>query len=305
MTYPYAAPEQWQGERATPATDVYAFGVIAYELLSGGWPFEGDTESDFREQHLHGTAPPLTSAPDWLASLIAECMLKPPGSRPKPESILRGLEPPASPPSASDIRLQRLNRQAVEVRAQEEAVANQCQSDREQNAALFEAASSSLAPIVEGLLGRILTNASQSQVSDQNSQWVVRFNDAELYVAAIERAHEAEIPFTVIAISQIRLQTQRPSSGYRGRSHSLWYCDAREKDAFRWYETAFMRSPLVGRRSSVNPFALAPNENGAQVSFVSSNRHGPTRMAIYSGRPRQPGRVHRAMDRLVRRCGRG
>ena len=267
MTYPYAAPEQWQGERATPATDVYALGVIAYELLSGRRPFEGDTESDFREQHLHGTAPPLTAIQDWLANLITECMLKPPGSRPKPESILRRLEPPASPPSPADIRLQGLNRQALEVRAQEEAVANQRQSAREQNAALFEAASNLLAPIVEGLLERILTNASQSQVSDQHSPWVVRFNDAELYVGPIERVHEAEIPFTVIATSQIRLQTQRPSSGYRGRSHSLWYCDAQEKDAFRWYETAFMRSPLVGRSSSVNPFALAPNESGAQVSL--------------------------------------
>ena len=126
-----------------------------------------------------------------------------------------------------------------------------------------------------------------------------------LYVAAIERAHEAEIPFTVIATSQIRLQTQRPSSGYRGRSHSLWYCDAREKDAFRWYETAFMRSPLVGRRSSVNPFALAPNENGAQVSL--SPAIGTVQLAwpFTPADQDSPGRVHRAMDRLVRRCGRG
>ena len=35
MTLPYAAPEQWLAEHATPATDVYAFGVMAYELLEG------------------------------------------------------------------------------------------------------------------------------------------------------------------------------------------------------------------------------------------------------------------------------
>jgi len=146
-------------------------------------------------------------------------------------------------------------------------VANQRQSAREQNAALFEAASSLFVPIVERLLERIHTNAPDSQVSDQHSPWVVRFNDAELYVAPIERATESETPFTVIAVSHVRLQTQRSSRGYRGRSHSLWYCDAQEKNAFRWYETAFMHSPLIGRSSSINPFALAPNESGAQVSL--------------------------------------
>jgi len=36
MTAPYAAPEQWQFERATAATDIYALGVIGYEMLVGG-----------------------------------------------------------------------------------------------------------------------------------------------------------------------------------------------------------------------------------------------------------------------------
>ena len=53
MTPPYAAPEQWREERATYATDVYAFEVMAYELLQGRRPFPGPEKSDFREQHLH------------------------------------------------------------------------------------------------------------------------------------------------------------------------------------------------------------------------------------------------------------
>lgn len=38
LTRPYAAPEQWKFERATSATDVYAFGVLAYQLLSRALP---------------------------------------------------------------------------------------------------------------------------------------------------------------------------------------------------------------------------------------------------------------------------
>lgn len=54
MTNQYAAPDQWRAGRATSATDVYAFGITAYELFTGGRPFSGP---DFRGQHLHDTPP--------------------------------------------------------------------------------------------------------------------------------------------------------------------------------------------------------------------------------------------------------
>ena len=48
MTPPYAAPEQWRGDRATSATDVYALGIVAYELLAGELPFAGPEIHDYR-----------------------------------------------------------------------------------------------------------------------------------------------------------------------------------------------------------------------------------------------------------------
>ena len=62
MTPPYAAPEQWRSEHATSATDVYAFGVMAFELVEGSRPFEGPGVADFRQQHLDKRAPVPTNS---------------------------------------------------------------------------------------------------------------------------------------------------------------------------------------------------------------------------------------------------
>jgi len=67
MTPSYAAPEQWRGQRATNATDIYAFGVIAFELLQGQLPFPGP---DFREQHLNQVPPAIMECPPSLASIV-------------------------------------------------------------------------------------------------------------------------------------------------------------------------------------------------------------------------------------------
>src|SRR6266487_5994909 len=74
FTAPYAAPEQWRSERATSATDVYAFGVMAYELLSGTLPFTGQQIHEFREQHLHTDPLPLGNVPALLGALVEECL---------------------------------------------------------------------------------------------------------------------------------------------------------------------------------------------------------------------------------------
>ena len=56
---PYMAPEQIRGEELTPQTDIYALGIIIYELLAGKHPFAGTKLSVMLTNHLQEELPPL------------------------------------------------------------------------------------------------------------------------------------------------------------------------------------------------------------------------------------------------------
>jgi len=110
-TPPYAAPEQWREERATYATDVYAFGIMAFELLQGNLPFPGP---DFRQQHLNQPPPAIGGCPPSFASLVNECLFKAQAARPTPANILARLGVIQRPASSASGRLQAANKAIVE-----------------------------------------------------------------------------------------------------------------------------------------------------------------------------------------------
>lgn len=56
-TVHYLAPEIWNGKEASRASDVYAFGIVAYELLFGRKPFDGDSPMTIAWHHVHSPVP--------------------------------------------------------------------------------------------------------------------------------------------------------------------------------------------------------------------------------------------------------
>jgi eukaryotic-like serine/threonine-protein kinase len=57
----YLAPEQAMGERATPASDLYALAVVAYELLSGERPFDSDSPTAEAAAHVNAPVPSIAA----------------------------------------------------------------------------------------------------------------------------------------------------------------------------------------------------------------------------------------------------
>lgn len=84
-TVPYMAPEQLRGEPADARTDLFALGVILYELASGRRPFVGSTHVDLSSAILRDTPPGLTSMradlPADLARVVGRLLEKAPGDR--------------------------------------------------------------------------------------------------------------------------------------------------------------------------------------------------------------------------------
>ncbi|TDC91029.1 serine/threonine-protein kinase [Actinomadura sp. 7K507] len=77
----YMAPEQWRGEPATPATDVYAATCVFFECLTGGRAYGGGDRASVMAGHLSGDVP-ADEVPGPLRPLIAAGMAKDPAERP-------------------------------------------------------------------------------------------------------------------------------------------------------------------------------------------------------------------------------
>ena len=90
----YMAPERIKGEEASPASDVYALAVVAYEVLSGKRPFEGRTPEDVMKAHLLDDPEPLPSdveLPERVRRLIEAGMSRTPEDRPSARDFQQAL----------------------------------------------------------------------------------------------------------------------------------------------------------------------------------------------------------------------
>jgi eukaryotic-like serine/threonine-protein kinase len=107
-TVQYLAPEQVQGEPADPRTDLYATGIVMFELLTGDPPYSGETSLAIAYQHLSGTVPAPSAVVPTLEPALDRAVLdatakdradRPASARALAEQIARarGSMAPATP----------------------------------------------------------------------------------------------------------------------------------------------------------------------------------------------------------------
>lgn len=82
-TVQYLSPEQASGHPASPATDIYSLGIVAYEALTGKRPFSGESQVAIAMAQINETPPELPlSIPESVRSLVMACIAKNPADRP-------------------------------------------------------------------------------------------------------------------------------------------------------------------------------------------------------------------------------
>ena len=82
-TVQYLSPEQASGKPASPSTDIYSLGIVAYEALAGKRPFTGESQVAIAMAQINDAPPELPpSIPEPVRNLVLSCIAKNPKNRP-------------------------------------------------------------------------------------------------------------------------------------------------------------------------------------------------------------------------------
>jgi serine/threonine-protein kinase len=273
----YAAPEQWNHEKVSAAIDVYAWGVIAFELLAGEWPFPGPTTADFKRQHTREPAPELVNLPKRLAILVEECLDKSAEARPSATEVLHRLTAldQARPPGHA--LLADVNAVAVRERTRYSVQASASKAGKKKRAEQYRSALAAFRRLSDRLWYGLRETATAARI-DRTFEpgWCLWLREAPLRLGVPVRTVAKPWPagkgpdIRVVAHARIDLSMSAGGSPYTGRTHSLWFCDADDPSRMHWYEVAFLRKGYPHRSTSHMPFALDPGaEAGAALLETS------------------------------------
>ncbi|MCC7011313.1 MAG: protein kinase [Planctomycetes bacterium] len=90
----YMAPEQMRNQAVDARTDMYALGIMIYQMCSGRMPFQGTTAMELLAAKLENPPTPLkdTQAPQWLSELVMKMLARERDKRPDTTAVLAALE---------------------------------------------------------------------------------------------------------------------------------------------------------------------------------------------------------------------
>lgn len=272
LSPPYAAPEQWRGDRPTKATDVYALGAIIYTILEGHPPFQGSLD-DLQEFHQLVSPPPPTNGPPRLKSLVTSMLRKSIISRPtlgRIQEIISSIE------ESGEEKYNLLTEVDHKI-SQHLAIEEQVELERQKRQREYE----ELAEVGEHILGEIYKSISTKFLSlSQNSNksnGLISLGFGELLIGSPSRvgfdAYEhtessSHRDWTIVSHSGVRITNSaaRPPAGIISSSgkypytwsSTLFFGRNKVESDFRWYEVGFFSISRDTRHDP--PFSLSPDQ---------------------------------------------
>ena len=268
-TIQYVAPEILTGARASGKSDIYALGVTAYRLLTGEYPFSGEgvvSDEEIRQWHQSGKIPPPNSGSSQLDSLIIRTLMKAPEARPTARTVRDRLSTIEEGPKFGAV--EKLHELAAEQDLARADAGRQIseQTTRKENRQRLVGSGKALADMFMSNLKESLESVSGIHKEERMGEIYYRFGQGTLIISPIQSIDEIpSMPFDVVASFSMTIEQVKDNMNWNGRQHSLWFCDAEEKESYDWYETAFHR--IRGQRPRLEPYALIPLDGDAQMAF--------------------------------------
>jgi serine/threonine protein kinase len=270
----YAAPEQWRGERASHATDVYALGCIAFCLLTRTPP----CTTDYAQQHQFGNIPKLSCDEPRLRSLIMMMLRKPADARPefgRIQSVLTSISG-ITPVSDSEAlrKLADAGAAVAERTSQQLAEFEKLKQLKESRDRMLAPAIEELRMIQNRLWEKISSNTPAAVRSSNPEDFEIALGDARLAIvsdmrnAAMPDGEFRHSKWDVIAGAQIWVtQAQKLSWGA-----SLWYARLPGVGSFRWYEISYVR--MDSRADQMPTQCVYPRDADLAVSSIMNTSYG-------------------------------
>lgn len=287
LTPAYGAPEQWQGEAPSRATDIYALGCMLHTMLNGAPPFSG-SQDQIREAHLHNPAPVLDINPR-LSTFVGQMLRKAPASRPNVErciEIISSVETANARPLHAGLIA--AAGQVARESALTEAAANAAATAERQRQQMITEANADLQGIIKRLFGAVTAASDETQVDKHSiklGRGLLSFITPSDVTPARQEIHGSSPSWEIIACAALSVTREKLSvplsrnesmsmmySAFSGPDHhdytwsaTLFFGKSNQDPNYRWRETAFWS--FNNSQNREEPFALRPDDRDFAIAF--------------------------------------
>ncbi|AKO96720.1 Serine/threonine protein kinase [Marinovum algicola DG 898] len=285
LTPQYAAPEQWQMQRSTKATDIYSLGCMFYTMISGKPPYSGDVD-EIREGHLKRFPDDLEPLEPRIKGLVRSMLRKTPEGRPSLDRCKKvvndGIQLSDTPGRTA---LEEAGLQVVKKESDEEAarLAAETQSKKQK-----QQAGEAYVEIL-GILNRVLNiilESSEAAKKPYDKAPSVRLGPAELSFTVVTDRSGVKLPrsgWSILVATEVYLKCRIERIVHADREHysvssNLVYAMPPDTGEYRWYEVSFWS---FNGDSWKQPHCIQWDSDGFDVALsatvgVHSIAFGPT-----------------------------